>query len=239
MGLSLKKIGGGIGKVAATTYGGIYGKALAGGSGGGMDIPGVGLSAEDSKKAREKDFSEGLTKGKELIGEGSLGRLSNDQAISQALELQRQRLSGLSGQEMQGARDVATQGINRSTELARRQLAAAQSRAGVRGGVAGAQQSDVQMGGMEQKAKLERDLMMAQRDAQGNAISDVLTSGAKTREFDLSQAAREKFGQISVATGFQQLGVSERSGAAANQAAIGAAQAAAPKGGLFGAITGK
>jgi hypothetical protein len=223
-------VGGHIGSIA-----GALSKSPSGGSGPGA----LGLSAEASKEARKRDFAEGLKKGKELIGEGTLGRLGTDPAIAQALEMQRKRLGGLTGAEMQAERDVAGAGINRATELARRRLASAQAQAGLRGATAAGQQADVLRSGIEQQSNLERQLMMGQRAAQREAISDVLGSGAQAKQFDISQAARERFGQLQTALGFQQLGVSERAGVAANQASVAAAKAAAPRGGVFGAITGK
>ena len=226
-------LGGGVGSIAGALSKG------PGAAGGGAGAQFGGLSAEASKEARKRDFEEGMKRGKEFLGEGTLGRLGTDPTIQQALELQRQRLGGLTGAEMQAQRDVAGAGINRATELARRRLASAQAQAGLRGATASQQQADILRSGIEQQAGLERQLLLGQRAAQGQAIQDVLSQGAKTRQFDLSQAARERFGQLQTALGFQQLGVSERAGVSANQASVAAAQAAAPRGGIFGAITGK
>lgn len=198
-----------------------------------------GLSIGESAAARKMDFEAGLKRGEDLIGEGDLGRIGTDPAIAQALEMQRSRLGGLTGAEMQGQRDVAGQGIARSTELARRRLAGAQARAGVRGATAGAQQMGVLQQGIQAQQGLEQNLLMGNRAAQGAAISDVLGQGAETKKFDLSQAARERFAQLQTALASEQMGVSERAGVAANNATVAAANAAKPSGGILGAITGK
>lgn len=194
----------------------------------------VGMSPEASKKARKKDFAEGLAQGKEIIGDKSLGRIQDQPGIAQAMEMQRARLGGLTGAEMQAQRDVAGKGIDRATQLASRQLAGAQARAGVRGATAGQQQMQTLRSGTEQKANLERQLLMGQRAAQGEAISDVLGQGAATQKFDLSQAAKEKFAQLNTAMGMQQLGVSERAGVAAQNASLQSAAMMKPQGGLLG-----
>jgi hypothetical protein len=140
---------------------------------------------------------------------------------------------------MQAQRDVAGQGIARATELSRRRLAAAQSRAGVRGATAGAQQMGVLQQGIQAQQGLEQQLLMNQREAQRQGMQDVLTTGRATKEFDLSQAARERFAQLQTALASEQMGVSERAGVAAQNASIAAANAQKPSGGLLGAITGK
>jgi hypothetical protein len=241
-----KAVGGTIGLATKGTIKGLKAGAGAlgiggtrGGEGAAHTIGKFGTTPAESQKFRAQDFAQGLKFGKEQIGEGSLGRIGTDADVQAALQTRRQALGGLTGQEMQGQRDVATQRIQGQTESARRRLAAAQARSGVRGGTASAQQAGVIGQGIEAQAGFERDLMLQNRAAQQTAAGNLLTDVSGVRQFDLSQAARERSAQLQAGMGFTQLGVSERAGVAANQANVAAAQAQRPSGGLLGGVLGK
>ena len=207
--------------------------------GGEIKIPNTGLSASQSRSQRAADFAQGLSFGKQVIPPGVLGRLTEEPDIQKALDVRREQLSGLTGQEMQASRDVALQRIGATTEGARRRLAAAQARSGVRGATAASQQAGVIGQGIDAARGFERDLLLRNRAEQSSAAGALLKDTKDIRSFDLDRAARERLAQLQAGFGFQQLGVTERAGVAAQQATIAAAKAQAPSGGLLGGLTGK
>lgn len=204
-----------------------------------MNIPGIGLSEAARSQARMSDISKGREFAQSVIPAGSLGRLGEQADIKSSLEVLRGQLGGFTAPELQAQRDIAGQGINRATELARRRLGAAQARAGVRGATAGQQQAGVIQQGIQQTADMERQLMMGQRGEQARAATALLGAAQPVSQFDLSQAARERFAELSSGLGFAQLGSAERGGQLGAQASIAAAQAQRPSGGLLGGILGK
>jgi hypothetical protein len=178
----------------------------------------VRMQGGDINNQVQTDFRSGVGFGKELVGDSSLGRLGTNSDIRSVLEQKRKLAQGLSGAEMQAQTDVSNQNINAQTETARRQLAAAQARSGVRGATAGQQQSNIIAQGAENKANFQRDLLLRNRDAQTAGLNSLEQSASNTTQFDLSQAAKERFGQISTGLGIAQLGATERGSLAAAQA---------------------
>jgi len=158
------------------------------------------------------------------VAPGSLGRveegISTD--IQDVIKRRREGLSGLSSEELQGERDVAAQNIARAGETQRRRQQATQAATGVRGATAGAQLGDVAGQAIQQRKEFERDLFLRQADVKRQALqqfeASVTGSEATTlakQQFNLQQAANEKFAVLSTGLGFAQLGVTERSAAAA------------------------
>jgi hypothetical protein len=203
-----------------------------------------------------RDIDAGQEFGKELLPAGSLGRVDETRSgdISDVIARRRALLGGLTGEESQAARDIATQNIGRETQGRSRQLAALQGRAGIRGGLAGAQQAGVLESGAEQRANFERQLLLENRGAQERALGafEQSVGSAEANElgrqqFNLSQSARERQAQLSTALGIAQLGTAERSALRSKEAI--AATGAAPRldaggnllgdavGGAFGAAT--
>lgn len=148
--------------------------------------------------------------------------------------------NGFNNEELQSYRDTAKRQIDRQTQGSNRQLLASQANNGVSGASAVAQQMQVQQKGVEQRADFERNLFMQQRQAimedenqkmnLRNEISSRVNSlessyqtqaanEATVQKFNLDQAARERFGQLSTALGFAGLGVTERTGVQAADAA--------------------
>lgn len=203
------------------------------------NLPTIALSSAAQQKARGEDVAIGREFAREVVPAGSLGRLGENENIQAVLSQMSQGLQGMGSQEMQARRDLATEQIGGATETARRRLAAAQARAGVRGATAGAQQSNIISQGIQARAGFERDLMLQNRAAQQTAAQDLLAGQMEVTKFDLSQAARERLAELSTGLGFAQIGSAERAGKAAAGASVAAAQAQRPSGGLMGGILGK
>ena len=184
-----------------------------------------------------KIFQKILKKGQELLGkdfeEGNLGRLEAGRSgdISQVIEARRANLGGLSAQENQALRERATQGIDRGTQTALRQLRGIQGASGVRGATAAAQQGRQLAAGQSAKAQAERDLLLqnvAQKDKALSAFEESVGGAEGTEQqrelFNIQQRKAEIAGRQTAGLGFAQLGITERTGAqAANVAAASAA----------------
>jgi len=167
-----------------------------------------------------KDISAGTAFGEAIVGEGDLGRLKTDPAM-QAIEQRYKDMSqGFSSEEMVARREQMGQRIDQSTQGSSRAMQAALARAGVKGGAAGAKLADVQMGGLAQKAGMERDLLIANRQAQTEGLGAYASQVTGTRQFDLAQAAKEKNIALQSGLGFAQLGSGERAALLANEAAM-------------------
>lgn len=167
-----------------------------------------------------KDIAAGTAFGESVVGEGDLGRLGTDPAM-QAIEQRYKDMSqGFSSEEMVARREQMGQRIDQSTQGSSRAMQAALARAGVKGGAAGAKLADVQMGGLAQKAGMERDLLIANRQAQMEGLGAYASQVAGTRQFDLAQAAKEKNIALQSGLGFAQLGSGERAALLANEAAM-------------------
>ena len=259
MGFSIKKAFGGavkgaVGSVLGPT-GALFGPGVAaslGGTvgaaqGGGLlpgaqssefGTPNIGLSAAASQQARLSDLAAGRAFGKSVIGTGSLGRLSQRTDMQQVIQSLRGQLQGFNAPQLQALREQATTGISGATEGARRRLAAAQARAGLRGGTAASQQAGVLQSGIQARAQAEQQLLAKQRGAQLEGAQALFQTSGDINRFDLAQAAREKQAQLGAGLGFAQLGAAERGAKTAAGASVAAAQAAAPKGGLLSTMFG-
>lgn len=210
------------------------------------------LSKEELRRTNiRKDLDLGKDLGQELIGTGSLGRLEEGQFaqersadVKDIIERRRAALDGMSAQEQRVRRDEAGQEINRNVETQRRRLQAIQASQGLRGATAAAQQTQVLLGGIQQRGAFERALFLENEAAKRQALNSFETSviGAEQREaenlaanlelqrFNLQQAAQERFGQISTALGFSDLVQKDR---AAEMAAEAQRAAAAASSGCF------
>jgi hypothetical protein len=201
-------------------------------------------------------MSAGKKLAKEFISDGSLGRMQEgrSQEISDLIAERRKAYEasptgGLSAEELQAQRDQAVNNINRTSETARRRLAGAQAQTGVRGATAASQQMSAIQAGNTERTNFERDLFLRQREAlqqdraeQATRLSALESSVSAARaneeatiKFNLEQAAREKFGQLSTALSYAGLGSQDRASEAAITAQIKAAEAAKPQqsGGLL------
>jgi hypothetical protein len=167
-----------------------------------------------------KDISAGAAFGEAVVGEGGLGRLGTDPAMQQIEQRYKDLSQGFSAEELAARRESMTQRIDQGTQTQQRALQAALARAGVKGGAAGAKLRDVQLGGLAQKAGVERDLLIADRAARMEGLGEYASQVAGTRQFDLAQAAKEKNIALQSGLGFAQLGSGERAALLANEAAM-------------------
>jgi len=175
-----------------------------------------------------RDIDKGREVGRDLIGEGALGRLTQGQATIDTVQQQRlSALNGLNADELGAARSRAIEGIDTANEGALRRLKATQASSGVRGASATAQQASVLQEGVQQKADFEQDLLLQNRGVQNEALA-ALESNV---QFDLDAQSREKFAELSTGLGFAQIGSQERGAQAAIQAQLASAQASGGGGG--------
>jgi hypothetical protein len=205
---------------------------------------------------RLQDIAAGKRIAQDFIPEGSLGRLEEgrSQEIQDLINARRQQFDkenqgeGFSRPELQAQQDVATRNIQRQGQLAQRALRAQQARSGVGGGTALAQQQRAMADTSTQQREFQRDLLLRQRqaiqedrDRQASRLGALETSVSQARanetavrQFNLDQAARERFGQLSTALTFAGLGSQERGSQSAIEAQLEAARVSQPaKGGLL------
>jgi len=111
--------------------------------------------------------------------------LAEPEALSRVADLREQGLEGFSREELAGLESQRLGGIGRSEQTALRQLRGLQGAAGIRGGLAGAQQADILQGGAQQRAQLAQDLFLAGEQRKRAALG----------EFEQSAFGREAAGQ--------------------------------------------
>jgi len=178
----------------------------------------------------QRDISKGTAIGKDLIGDKSLGRLTDGQATQDIIQERRlSALDGLNAAELGAARSQSIASIDSASEGALRRLKSSQASSGVRGATATRQQADVGQQGVQQKADFEQNLLLQNRNAQQQALDSL----QRNVEFDLDAQSREKFAQLSTGLGFAQIGSSERAAEAAREAQIKSASFAGQKTGKF------
>lgn len=179
--------------------------------------------------AQDRDFLKGARFGESILGDG-LGRLGTDPTMMEMEKRFKSLSEGMSSQEMLARKEQALQSINESNVGAQRALQARLAQAGVKGNIAGSQMRDVTIAGLQQKANLERDLMLQQREAERAGLQDYAKFTGEIKKFDLGQAAKEKDVVLQAGMGLSQMGVSERAAQAqaeAERAAAAARSAAA------------
>jgi len=186
------------------------------------------LSGQQAEQVKS-DFNQGLSFGKELSGDGSLGRLGTDSNIQGIIEERKKLAQGLTSQETAAQRGQAINQINQSSELARRRLASAQARNGVRGATAANQQGQVIGQAIDARQNFERNLLLGDRQAKIDGLNSLESTVTDVNKFDLSQRANERFGQQATALGFAQLGATERGSLAQASAARAASQGGGKK----------
>ena len=186
------------------------------------------------------DIALGQRIGKTFIKPGELGRLGTDESIQDIESRIRALSEGFTPQEIAARREEGIEQIAGSTQAARRRLQAALARAGVRGGAAGAQLRDVELGGLAERARFERglqtDILGEQRAAQERSVRGLAEFTTGVREFDLAQAAAEKNIELQTALAQAQLGSAER-GASRQAVAIQQSSAAQASAACFSAGT--
>jgi len=178
--------------------------------------------------AKSQDLIKGAQFGESVIGEG-LGRLRGQEDIESVIGQQKELAKGMGSDEMVARREQAGQRIDQATQGSSRALQAALARAGVKGGAAAKKLTDVQVGGIAQKAGAERDLLIQDRAAREASVGRLAQTVGQTAQFDIGQAAKEKNIALQAGLGFAGLGAAERGAteAAAATRAAGNARAAA------------
>lgn len=174
------------------------------------------------KNQRTRDLAEGRARGSQLFGDNSLGRLDEgtNVALKRIMNQRRaQAEQGFSPQEMNAMREQNLSSINQGNQGALRQLQIAQAQSGVRGPMAAAQRAKLLSEQSAQQGGLERDLFLKQIEQKRSGLSDYEQSLANAeqqklakQQFNIGQAQREKFGQLSSELGYGSLGAAERAG---------------------------
>lgn len=189
------------------------------------------IRAEEAKRIRGDvvaDVEYGTSYGKEIVGDKSLGRITEG-ATENAL-VQEGRLNALKGfdaPELSALRGQAVSQIDSASEGALRRLQGGLAASGVRGATASAAQGEVLNQNIEQKRQLEQGLLIENRSAQQAALDKLQENVVD----DLNRQSSEKFAQLSTGLGFAQIGSAERAGLAAKEAQIKAANASGGGGG--------
>lgn len=240
-----KAVGGAVGSVTKGV-GSIVGGAL-GGLGQGMGFGGGvgGFSLDDyrdlqkvreeslqrltqkAREEREKDMAAGRARGEEIFGKTYIeaSRPERSADVADVLARRKAQLQGLSAPENTALREQMAQKLAQSQALAQRKLAGAQAAAGVRGGLATAQQAQVGTEAQRARAEAERQLFLeniAQRQA---ALDKYEASTRAAEQEEIGRYGQRQYGKLATELGYGQLGAAERAGI--NTALIGESQAAA------------
>jgi hypothetical protein len=183
---------------------------------------------------QDKDIIRGSQFGEAVLGEEGLGRLGRDETM-EAMEAQAAELAkGFSSEEMLARKEKGIEGIQGSVASQSRAAQAALARSGVKGQAAGAQLGNIAMSGVQARGNLERDLMIANREAQVQGLAaqrGVHQEALANTKFDLSQAAKEKKMVLASGLGIAGLGASERGAKLSADAAIAASKQSSGGGG--------
>lgn len=179
-----------------------------------------------TRAGREEDLAAGRARGQELFAAGSLGTRAAGETKADLMDILAKRKAaaeGFTGQEQTALKEQALGAAQRQQAGAMRSLRAGQAASGVRGGLAGAQVNRALQEQGQQRAGIERDLMLQ------NLANRQQNLGAfeQTVQSELGRQQQEKFGQLGTEMGYAQLGSTER--AAAAQQAIAEQQAAAAR----------
>jgi hypothetical protein len=187
---------------------------------------------------REKDLSQGRTRGQELFGEGSMGTRSQDQinqGFQDIIARRQQALSGMSPEERNAMESQVLGGINQGVQTQSRQLRAMQGAQGLRGGAAVGQQAQLLQQGQRDIAGAQQNIFLQDLAARRGALD----SYEQTQAAEQERRNKERLGQLSTEFGYAGLGAAERAGAgqialgqtAATQAALKNDQASQKGGG--------
>lgn len=185
---------------------------------------------------RNKDLAAGAARGKELFGDGTLGRVDATRAgeVADIIKQRQANTAGLTPEEQNAFRDQNEAAINNNTQTNLRAMRGAQGANGVKGGLAVAQQAQAYRDNAAQKAGVERDLYLKNIDLKRSALDSLekSTDTARTdelgrQEYNIAQGNKEKEGQVTTELGYGSLGSADR--AAILQRLSGEDQAQATK----------
>lgn len=168
---------------------------------------------DQATAARDADLAKGKTRGLELFGNESLGRLNLTDRTAQA--------KGLSDEEMNAFRTKTLTNSNQQLSGNLRALQAAQALAGVRGGLASAQKAKILSDSQKANVGAENDLFIKNIDYKRSGLSAL----EDAQKYNIGQANKEKFGQLGTELGYGSLGAGDRSAIA--QQIVGEQQARA------------
>lgn len=176
---------------------------------------------------RNQDIIKGAQFGEAVLGDG-LGRLGQSDTLDAMTAQSAELAKGFSSEEMQARKEKGLEEIQGSTSAQMRATQAALARSGVKGQAGGAQLANVAMSGVQARGNLERDLMIANREAQMQGLqaqSGIFSQAQSRQEFDIGQAAKEKDIALQAGLGFAQMGATERAAELNRQAQVKAARA--------------
>jgi len=183
---------------------------------------------------QDKDIIRGSQFGEAVLGKEGLGRIGRDETM-EAMEAQAAELAkGFSSEEMLARKEKGIEGIQGSVASQSRAAQAALARSGVKGQAAGAQLGNIAMSGVQARGNLERDLMIANREAQIQGLDaqrGVHQEALANTKFDLSQAAKEKKMVLASGMGTAALGATERGAKLSADAAVAASKQSSGGGG--------
>lgn len=244
-----KAVGGAVGAVAKPV-GNIVGGALGGIFGGanesmGGQGGGGGFTIEDYKRLqeereasmarltakareeREKDLAAGRARGEEIFGKPFYQESRNErsQDVTDILARRKEALKGLSSQENEAARNLSQLAIKQQQDAQMRQLRGAQSQAGVRGGLATAQQAQVLNQAEQNRRATEQQLLLQDIALKQQALDSLEQSTRAAEGEEIDRYGRRQLGKLSTELGYGSLGAAERAGISAQL--IGSAQAQA------------
>lgn len=182
----------------------------------------AGADVHDDKQM--SDVLKGAQFGQDVLGPEGLGRISEEQNANMA-EMQanaKELAKGYSSEQQLAMKEKGMTGIIGTSASQTRALQAALARTGVKGQAAGAQIGNVAQASVEARGNLERDLQIANFDAQlrgSNFQRGIESDATANNQFDINQATKEKKLLLASGMGYAGLGAVER-GAKLNADAV-------------------
>lgn len=245
--------------------------------------PSVGMSQDELAKAwdlrqqRNIDYEQGLERGQKEFGQGMLGRIdaARSQEVGDILQqyknlsqgsgasydplIQRSQnimQQGYSAPELAALRESRLRNVLRAQQEQQRALAGRQAQMGLRGGVAGAQYSDLLGAQGRDRLQAEQELMLQQVARQDQAAKELqglfgtkqaaqqaglgaysqALGGARADElarqqYNIAQQNKEALGRLSTGLAEMGLGGAERGSVISGEASRAAAEAMRQSGG--------
>ena len=159
------------------------------------------------RQQREEDLKRGEERAKKKYAVGE----ADPSAFRDIIKQRQEQTQGLTGEERQAMEQQGLRAIQQAEQTQARQLAARQGAAGIRGGLAMAQQRDVAEQGLEARAGLAQDIFLENINKRREALNQLE-----------STLGRERLGGLTMEFGEAGLGAAERG--AAIQSAVGGLQ---------------
>lgn len=176
--------------------------------------PGM-TSADEARRLRHADIRAGVGLGRELLPEGTLGRVNEQQTPEMIAARNATRSifeSGFGAPVFQAAREARLRGLNRGDQGQQRMLRQAQARGGIGGALGASQLANLQRQQGQARTQAEQDLLLQEAAIKQGALGDWANLAQQGETYNLKQGDREKILPILTGLAEGQSGLAERTG---------------------------